>query len=128
MNTNPTNTKSNPVSLTDEQENAIATKNALLLSLCQAFNGAAAPLSIALGGVVGSYLLGVDKSLATAPVTGFNVGVALTSIPAAMLMRKIGHKRGFMTGAVIGMCAMLLAVFAISQQSFLLFVLAFLSE
>jgi MFS family permease len=113
-------------SLTDAQENAAARKNAILLSICQAANGAAAPLSIALGGVVGSYLLGADKSLATAPVTGFTAGVALMSIPAAMLMRKIGRKRGFMSGAVLGIIAMLAAVEAIRMQSFWLFVFALL--
>jgi MFS family permease len=110
--------------LSDEQENAAARKNAMLLALCQSVNGAAAPLSIALGGVVGSYLLGADKSLATAPITGFNIGVAMMSIPAAMLMRKIGRKRGFMTGAGIGILAMLVAVQAIRIQSFWLFVAA----
>jgi len=110
--------------LTDDEENAVARKNAMLLSVCQAVNASAAPLSIALGGLVGSYLLGADKSLATAPITGFNVGVALMSLPAAMLMRRIGRKNGFMSGAVIGMIAMLVAVQAIRVQSFWLFVLA----
>jgi len=114
----------NTTALSDDQENAAARKNAILLSICQAVNGAAAPLSIALGGVVGSYLLGADKSLATAPVTGFTVGVALASIPAAMLMRKIGRRRGFMSGAVLGIIAMLVAVEAIRLQSFWLFVFA----
>ncbi|MGB7287645.1 MAG: MFS transporter [Salaquimonas sp.] len=110
--------------LTDVEENAIAKRNAVLLSVCQAINASAAPVCIALGGVVGSYLLGADKSLATAPVTGFNVGVAIMSIPAAMLMRKIGRRNGFMAGAIIGMLAMLLAVQAITYQSFWLFVAA----
>ena len=110
--------------LSDVEENKVATKNAILLSFCQAITGSAAPLSIALGGVVGSYLLGTDKSLATAPVTGFNVGVALMSIPAALLMRKIGRKYGFMTGALIGIAGMLLAVYSISVQSFWLFAAA----
>ncbi len=112
--------------LTDDQENAIARRNAILLAFCQAVNASAAPLSITLGGIVGSYLLGPDKSFATAPVTGFNIGVAVMSLPAAMLMRKIGRRKGFMAGAVIGIFAMLLAVYAISNQSFVLFVLALL--
>ncbi len=110
--------------LSDDEENAIAKRNAVLLSVCQAVNASAAPICIALGGVVGSYLLGADKSLATAPVTGFNVGVALMSIPAAMIMRKIGRRNGFMTGAVLGIISMLLAVQAITYQSFWLFVAA----
>lgn len=113
-----TNAQDNAIA---QKENAVAQKNAILLSVCQAVNGAAAPLSIALGGVVGAYLLGADKSLATAPVTGYNIGVAVMSIPAAMLMRKIGRKYGFMTGAIIGILGLLLAVYAIQVQSFWLF-------
>ena len=108
----------------EARENAIARKNAILLAACQSVNGAAAPLSIALGGVVGSYLLAADKSLATAPVTGFNLGAALMSIPAAMLMRKIGRRNGFTFGALIGATAMLVAVQAIRMQSFWLFAFA----
>lgn len=115
-----------PGLLDDAAENAIARKNAILYSMCQAVNGAAAPLSIALGGLVGAYLLGPDKSLATLPVTGFNVGVAAMALPAAMLMRHIGRRRGFMFGAVLGMAAMLVAVQAIRMQSFWLFAFALL--
>ena len=110
----------------EARENAIARKNAILLAACQSVNGAAAPLSIALGGVVGSYLLAADKSLATAPVTGFNLGAALMSIPAAMLMRRIGRRNGFTFGALIGATAMLVAVQAIRMQSFWLFAFALL--
>ena len=108
----------------EARENTIARKNAILLAACQSVNGAAAPLSIALGGVVGSYLLAADKSLATAPVTGFNLGAALMSIPAAMLMRRIGRRNGFTFGALIGATAMLVAVQAIRMQSFWLFAFA----
>ena len=108
----------------EARENTIARKNAILLAACQSVNGAAAPLSIALGGVVGSYLLAADKSLATAPVTGFNLGAALMSIPAAMLMCRIGRRNGFTFGALIGATAMLVAVQAIRMQSFWLFAFA----
>ena len=57
-----------------------------------AISGAAPPIAITLGGLAGLYLLGADKSLATLPVTGFNLGVALGAIPAAMLMRRIGRR------------------------------------
>lgn len=95
----------------------------MLYSACQAFNGAAAPISISLGGLVGSYMLAADKSLATAPVTGFNVGLALAALPAAMLMRRIGRKRGFMSGAVIGIAGMLFSAWAIIRGDFWLFAL-----
>jgi MFS family permease len=107
-------------------ENKVAMRNALLYSACGAVGGAAAPVSIALGGLAGSYLLGVDKSLATAPVTGFNVGMALMALPAAMLMRALGRKGGFISGAAIGICGMLLAAFALLRHDFWLFAFALL--
>ncbi|MCG6857850.1 MAG: MFS transporter [Salaquimonas sp.] len=110
--------------LSAAEENAVARKNALLYAACQAFNGAAAPVSISLGALAGSYMLAADKSLATAPVTGYNVGVALASLPAAMIMRSIGRKRGFMSGALIGICGMILAAYAIVHGNFWLFAVA----
>lgn len=103
------------------RENALARKNAWLYALCQAFTSSSAPISIALGGLAGAYLLDTDKSLATAPVTGFNIGVALAALPAAMIMRRIGRRLGFMTGAVIGIAGLLVAAGALVMHSFWLF-------
>ncbi len=109
-----------PISATEE--NAIARKNALLYSACAAFTGAAAPVSIALGGLTGSYLLAADKSFATAPVTGFNVGIALGAVVAATVMQQVGRKYGFMAGSVIGIIGMVIAAWAVVIHSFLYFV------
>src|SRR6476659_8261181 len=49
----------------------------------QAIVGSAAPICLSVGGLIGAQLLGQDKSLATLPVTSFNVGVALGALPAA---------------------------------------------
>jgi len=106
------------------RENAAARRNALLYATCQAFGGAAGPINIALGGISGSYLLGADKSLATLPVSGYTLGIALGALPAALLMRAIGRKRGFMSGALIGVSGLLLAAWALMLHSFWLFALA----
>ncbi|MGI9354132.1 MAG: MFS transporter [Rhizobiaceae bacterium] len=107
------------VAMTDA--NASAKRNARILSAAMALCGSAAPISIALGGLAGFYLLGEDKSLATAPVTGYNIGVALSALPAAMLMANIGRRLGFISGAVIGIIGTLLSSFAIYQGNFVLF-------
>ena len=101
--------------------NRSAKRNALLLATAQAFCGSAAPISIALGGLVGLYLLGDDKSLATAPVTGYNLGVALAALPAAMLMSRVGRRLGFISGAVIGIIGALISTYAILIGSFAVF-------
>ena len=104
--------------------NASARRNALILAGAQALCGAAAPIVISQGGFVGRYLLGDDASLATAPVTGYNVGVWLAAIPAAMLMARIGRRGGFVSGAMIGVAGCLLAAYAIVAGAFWLFVAA----
>lgn len=94
--------------------------------LCQALGGSSAPINIALGGLVGNYLLGEDKSLATAPITSYNIGVAIGALLANTIMRKVGRKRGFMIGTVIGMAGMILSGTAIAAHHFWYFCAALL--
>jgi len=110
-----------------DEENAVARRNAVLYATCQAFAGAVGPINIALGGLAGSYLLGADKSLATLPVSGYTLGIALGALPAAALMRRVGRKIGFMAGGVVGMAGMLVAAWAISLNAFWLFALALMA-
>lgn len=96
-------------------------RTALLLASAQAIVGSAAPIAISLGALAGQYLLGPDKSLATAPVTGFNLGVALGALPAAAIIRRLGHRGGFMTGTVITALGGLISTLALNHASFWLF-------
>lgn len=107
--------------------NAVAKRNVFLLSAAQSVAGAAAPLSISIGGLAGFYLLGTDKSLATVPITAFNVGTALIALPAAMLMRRIGRRLGFMTGASVAICGMLIAGSALMVSNFWMFALGLMA-
>ncbi|MCV3240295.1 MFS transporter [Mesorhizobium sp. ZC-5] len=102
-----------------EQE---ARRTAVILAAAQAIVGSAAVVAISLGGLAGHYLLGADKSLATAPVTGFNVGVAIGAIPAAALLRMLGQRNGFQMGTAITALGGLIATLALMQASFWLFV------
>ena len=86
--------------------------------LCQALGASSAPINIALGGLVGSQLLGPDKSLATAPVTAYNVGVAIGALFANWVMKHLGRKRGFMLGTVIGVIGLILTGLAITIEAF----------
>ena len=54
-----------------------ARRNVFLLSAAQAMLGVVGPICFSIGGVAGYQLLANDKSLATAPLTAFNVGMAL---------------------------------------------------
>lgn len=101
-----------------------ARRTAIILAASQAIVGSAAPIAISIGGLAGWYLLDTDKSLATAPVTGFNVGVALGALPAAALIKALGHKNGFQLGTGITALGGASATFALFQQSFWMFALA----
>lgn len=100
----------------------LARRNTLILSAANAFIGACAPISISLGAIAGHYLLADDKSLATAPITGFTIGVALGALPAAWLMRLIGRRYGFMGGAMVSGLGGLVSAIALFRMEFWLFV------
>lgn len=106
---------------------AEARRTALILAAAQAIIGSAAPIAISIGGLAGAYLLGPDKSLATAPITGFNVGVAIGAIPAAFLIRRLGQRNGFMTGTLVTATGGLLATYALFHSAFWLFAAALLT-
>ena len=104
-----------------------ARRTALILAAAQAIVGSAAVVAFSLGALAGQHLLDADKSLATAPITGFNVGVALGAIPAAWLIRLLGQRQGFMAGTLITALGGLIATFALFQSSFWLFVAGLLT-
>ncbi len=101
-----------------------AKRNVFLLASAQAVLGSAAPLSISVGALAGYQLLGADKSLATAPVTGFNVGTALGAVGIAILSRFLGRQAAFMVGALLGAVGGGLATAALFQMNFWLFAIA----
>lgn len=105
---------------------ALAKRNVIVLAAAQAFAGAGAPICISLGGIVGHYLLGPDKALATLPVTAFVVGTAVATLPAGVLARKFGRRHGLMSGSLIGVFGGLVAAYAIFLGQFWLFCLGIL--
>lgn len=97
----------------------------LLLAGSQALMLSAIVLSMSLAAILGA-LLAPDKSLATLPVAAMVVGTAIASLPAAMLMRRLGRRAGFLMGASLGVAGSALAGYGLWQSSFVLFVLGHL--
>ena len=91
-----------------------------VLSIAQAFSQTAAPVIVLLGGIVGTRLA-PSPDLATLPVAFMIIGTAITTIPAALLMSRIGRKNGFMLSALAASLAGVLAAYAISESNFWLF-------
>ncbi|MGD9390594.1 MAG: MFS transporter, partial [Thioalkalispiraceae bacterium] len=97
-------------------------RNVPLLALCQALFMSGTSLIVATTALVG-FALSDDKSLASLPFAAQLLATMLTSIPAAMLMARLGRKAAFMVGVLIAMCGASLASYAIVHQQFVLFIL-----
>jgi MFS family permease len=95
-------------------------RNVLVLSLSQALSTSGPPMIVLVGGLLGAELA-PSPSLATLPISLMVVGLAVATIPAALLMRRLGRRTGFVLGAVLACLASLLAAFAIGLGSFGLF-------
>ncbi|MDJ1156929.1 MFS transporter [Chelatococcus sp. SYSU_G07232] len=100
----------------------LARRNVLVLACAQALGGASPPIVVSLGGIVG-HMLASDKALATLPVSLLNLGLAMGTIPAAMLMRRLGRRPGYLIGALIGAVAGAIATAGISLGAFAVFCL-----
>jgi len=111
---------------TSPQPKNSGVRNAIVLSLAQAFNGAVGPIAIALGAIVGAQLMPQNIGLATLPVAGYSVGAALFALPVAILTKTFGRRTGFIIGAAIGMLGACLASIAIFNTHFWLFCAGFL--
>ena len=86
----------------------------------QSLGGAAPPIIISLGGIVGQ-MLASDPMLATLPVSLYQLGLALSTIPAAMLMRRLGRRVAYVLGALLGSISGLIATFGVVQGDFATF-------
>ena len=91
-----------------------------LLVVAQALGGASAPIIISLGGIVGQ-MLSPDAALATLPVSLYNLGLALSTIPVALLMKRVGRRVAYVSGAFMAMLGALVATMGIASSSFVLF-------
>ena len=79
----------------------LAKRNALVLAGAQALGGANPAIIVSLGGIVGAQLVS-DQAFATVPVSLMQLGIACGVIPAAMLMRRLGRRNGYLIGALVG--------------------------
>lgn len=100
-----------------------AKKNVLLLALCQALAMTGNTVLITVAALIG-YSLIEDKSLATLPLALQQLATMSTTIPASLLMKRIGRQQGFSVGVLIGIVGGVVGVYAIFAKSFLLFCLA----
>jgi len=96
--------------------------NIAVLFLAQILTGTGLTAVVLFGGILGSELA-PGPSWATAPVSLAVVGMALSTVPASLLMRITGRRLGLILGSGVGVVASLLCAFAISRANFVLFCL-----
>jgi predicted MFS family arabinose efflux permease len=94
----------------------------LLLAGCQALAMTSMGVLATTAAIIGN-MLAANKSLSTLPVALQMTGMMCATIPAALLMGRIGRRGGFWTGAAIGASGGVVAGSAVWAASFPLFCL-----
>ncbi|WP_434361268.1 MFS transporter [Parasalinivibrio latis] len=95
-------------------------RNVWLLALCQALLMTGNIVLISVNGLIGQ-ALSPSPEWVTLPVATQFVGLMLATLPASFIMAKIGRRRGFVLGNLIGICGAGLCFFALSLAHFWLF-------
>ena len=91
----------------------------LLLTLTQATSSTSLTLIATVGSLAG-YALATNKALATLPSTMAVIGTALSTIPASLLMKRVGRRVGFVVGALCATVGGLISAVAVARGYFLL--------
>ena len=97
-------------------------RNVVLLFAGQVVLVTGTVIVVTLGGIVGSHIA-PEPALATLPLSVMVVGTAAATVPAALLMQRIGRRAAFLGAAVAGLGGALIAGFALGASSFLGFTL-----
>jgi MFS family permease len=98
-------------------------RNVLVLTSCQALVQTGTVMMITVAGLAG-YMLATDKSLATLPVSFLMIGTMITTIPASLLMGRVGRRPGFWLGTLLGAVGASIAVAGLLSGSFWTFCVA----
>ena len=95
-------------------------RNVAVLATCQMLFGTARSLIVATAPLIG-YAIAAEKALATLPHALVIVGTAALTLPAALLMRRLGRRGGFMIGGLVGAVGGAVCVWAVLEAHFWLF-------
>ena len=98
-------------------------RNILTLTACQLISATGAIIMVTLGGIIGTKL-SPDPTLATLPVSIMVLCMAATTVPATVLMRRIGRRKGFSLASLSAVASTVLAGVALNLGSFTVFILA----
>lgn len=94
-------------------------RQVLVLASAQALFQTASVLVVTVGGLAGSAIAPAPQ-LATAPVAAMMLGTTIATVPASLMMARVGRRTGFILGALLGCLGGLLGAAGIWQRSLLL--------
>ncbi|EYC50044.1 MFS transporter [Hylemonella gracilis str. Niagara R] len=94
-------------------------RQVLLLAVTQALFQTASVMVMTIGGLAGA-TIAADPKFATLPIAAMFLGTAVSTIPAAAWMARVGRRTGFMLGALLGVAAGLIAATGLWIGSLLL--------
>lgn len=109
-----------PTPSTNATPSSFQARNLSLLVAAQALGGASPPIIISLGGLVGQQLSS-NPTATTLPVSIYQLGLALSTLPAAWLMQRLGRRWAYVLGAVLGVVSGIIAARGIAQSDFVTF-------
>lgn len=98
-------------------------RNLSVLVACQALFFMANTIQFSTSALVG-HQLAPTPLLSTLPLALQFIGIMSTTMPASLLMRRVGRRAGFRLGALFAIASGALGTFAVLHGSFLLFCLA----
>ena len=98
-------------------------RNLSILVVCQLISTSGSFVMVMLGGIIGTQLA-THQAFATLPLSMMVVAVAATTIPATMLMKRIGRRKGCAIASVSAVAALILAIVALREASFPIYILA----
>lgn len=99
-----------------------AKRNVAVLVTAQAFLGSQMPMYFVIGGLAGQQL-SPNVCLATLPISMIVFGSMTTAPWLSGVMQKFGRRAGFITGAFGGMAGAAICAYALTIQSFAMFLL-----
>ena len=92
-------------------------RNVWILAVAQSCAACGTIMLVTFGGILGTELAPFP-AIATLPLSLSVLGVALTSIPASLLMQRIGRKPAFIGSAVMATVAALLCALSVANGAF----------
>ena len=98
-------------------------RNLYLLVLAQLISATGSIVFVTLGGLIGTSLSS-NPAWATLPLTMIVLASSFTTIPAALLMKRIGRRAGFALSSCSAVAAVLLGYYSLAEASFTLFLSA----